>query len=145
MTHYGEIDVDQYLGIPFLNKGRDREVGLDCWGLAMVIFHDRGIELPEYNYVDALKAHQVSHVIEEQKVLYQKVGHGWFKLHPGPYNIKPPLLVLMRNHLVVVNHVAVWIGNDKLIHTTPNTGVVVVTLNKRIKSRIEGWYRPCST
>lgn len=143
MGHYGVIDIEQYLGIPFLNKGRDRAVGLDCWGLAMVIFGDVGIELPEYNYVDALKVHQVNHVIEEQKALYQKVLHNRFKLHPG-LEVRPPLLVTMRNHLVVVNHVAVWIGKDKLIHTTPNTGVVVVTLNEKVKKRIEGWYRPCS-
>jgi len=43
------------VGIPWLDKGRDRE-GCDCWGLARLVYREMlGVELPSYDgdYVSA--------------------------------------------------------------------------------------------
>ena len=41
--------VAQYIGIPYLTKGRTRE-GCDCWGLyALVMAEQRGLALPPYD------------------------------------------------------------------------------------------------
>lgn len=40
--------VAEYIGIPFVDYGRDRD-GADCWGLARMIWFDRiGLKLPEF-------------------------------------------------------------------------------------------------
>jgi cell wall-associated NlpC family hydrolase len=40
--------VNRYVGLPYAPKGRDR-AGCDCWGLAMIIYHEElHIRLPAY-------------------------------------------------------------------------------------------------
>ena len=46
---------NSYIGIPFVNKGRERD-GLDCWGLFKIVYEDRlSIFLPSYitDYTEA--------------------------------------------------------------------------------------------
>ena len=42
------IDYDDLIGIPFINGGRDRNKGFDCYGLVMEVYRRCGIALPEY-------------------------------------------------------------------------------------------------
>ena len=49
------FDFSEYVGLPFKDKGRDRD-GLDCWGLLCLIYAEKaGIILPSYrdDYVTA--------------------------------------------------------------------------------------------
>jgi cell wall-associated NlpC family hydrolase len=48
--------VQGYIGIPFLEKGRDRD-GLDCWGLHMLLQREQfGHEFPDYQCYETVKA-----------------------------------------------------------------------------------------
>jgi cell wall-associated NlpC family hydrolase len=39
---------NRFVGIPYVEFGRDRD-GVDCWGLAVLVYRElRGIELPSY-------------------------------------------------------------------------------------------------
>lgn len=42
-------NMDEFVGLPWLERGRDRD-GLDCWGLLALVFAERlGIELPSFS------------------------------------------------------------------------------------------------
>jgi hypothetical protein len=36
------------IGIPFLNRGRDPKVGVDCWGLIMLAMDRYGVKVPDF-------------------------------------------------------------------------------------------------
>ena len=42
------IDYSDLIGVPFKNQGRDKNIGLDCYGLVMEVYKKLGIQLPEY-------------------------------------------------------------------------------------------------
>lgn len=39
--------VDQFLGIPFKNRGRDKQ-GCDCWGLVMLVYESLDKIIPDF-------------------------------------------------------------------------------------------------
>lgn len=136
------VDVMQYMGVPFVYGGRERETGLDCWGLVRCVFADCGVELPSYTRVQADRNSEVSHTIREQQRLYTEVKDWrWLLLVKNKGRSGPPMIVTMRNGGVVANHVGVWIGGIEILHTTPAAGVSILRLDSdRKRRRIEGWF-----
>ena len=67
--------MNQYVGIPYLNRGRDRD-GLDCWGIVQLWYAEQlGVEVPDYlwAYTHAEDGGSVAAAINENKVNWQKV------------------------------------------------------------------------
>ena len=52
MNHAGDLEwINDYVGVPYLENGRDRHHGWDCWGLVLAVYRDRlGIELPDWTW-----------------------------------------------------------------------------------------------
>lgn len=126
------IDISSYIGIPFVNRGRSR-YGLDCWGLVSLLLKDQyGIIVPDLlEYEDALDRIQTSSVIDRHTPLVagEKVDKP----------IEGSVVVLSTGGLSA--HVGLIIGDNMMIHTTKETGVLVEPLNSpRIQKRIQGFY-----
>jgi len=130
------VRVDDLVGIPFVNGGRDIRIGLDCWGLVMEVFKRYGVELPDFK-LDAFAFTAIDALIGEATV-----SQSWEEVYK-PCNGDAPLVVLMRIHPVLVTHAGVFIGQNKIIHTMENTNTVISRVGI-IGNHIVGYYRRCS-
>ena len=128
--------VRQFVGKPFRSRGRNIDKGLDCWGLAMAVFKEYDITLPDF-IVDAFAFHTIDVFAGKE------VGSRLWEEVYDPSDKDVPLVVLMRMHSRLVTHAGVYIGNGRIIHTMEKTGVVVSRV-KTLESRIVGYYRLCS-
>jgi cell wall-associated NlpC family hydrolase len=98
----GQRVVDEarkYLGIPYLWGGTDPDTGLDCSGLVQLVYSKLGIDLPRVSYQQATAGRPVASMAEAR---------------PGD--------ILAFNS--PVDHVAIYIGNNKMIEA-PRTGLDV--------------------
>jgi cell wall-associated NlpC family hydrolase len=127
--------MDEYVGIPFKNDGRDKD-GLDCWGLVRVVYKDKlNIDLPSYEGV----------FVDTSKDTFNKIGelmatnqNSWEKVE----NPKPLDVLLIRVNGGVPSHVAVYVGDDWMLHTMEGMDVTMEkTSSIRWNKRIVGAYR----
>ncbi len=124
------------IGCPFVGSGRDYHTGLDCYGLAEEVFRRNGIEIPEYDE----DYRNIELVTKTMKGGLSKPC--WKKIEKGE-KIPVPALMAIRFGVPepFVNHVGIYIGHGKFIHTRENTGVVIESTESPVwKHVIEGYY-----
>ena len=124
----------KYVGIPFLSGGRN-EGGVDCYGLVRLILNN------EYGYNLPLLSNTYDNALDvcETGSLFQK----YVPLLCGEKISKPEekavALLKMRG---LPSHVALYAGDDFIIHAMSKNGVACERLSRPLlKSMIEGWYR----
>lgn len=121
------------IGVPFQNRGRDYEHGLDCYGLVKEVYKRHGIEIPEYD-ADYNDMERINELIEGNTQ-----GYPWRELAEP----KAPCLIAIRfgSPVGVVNHTAVYIGGGKFIHTRERVGVCIDRISNPAWRRvIVGFY-----
>lgn len=89
----------KYLGVPYRWGGTDPATGLDCSGLVQRVYRDLGIELPRVSRDQARQGTPVASIAEAR---------------PGD-------LVAFGEP---VDHIAIYVGDNKILHA-PRTGEVV--------------------
>ena len=125
------IKLDDLIGLPFVDGGRDAAVGFDCWGLSTEVFRRYGIELPDYK-ISCEDASRISSQIDEQKPFWKKCEG----------EIPVPALVVIR-FAVYCDHTGVCIGQGRFIHTRKEVGVNIDRIDHPgWAKRIEGFYVP---
>ena len=132
-----------YVGLPFVDGGRDR-AGVDCWGLVCLVFADRlGITLPGYGEISAAELLRVSRAMAE----YRDAGPWRPVYRPAAFDV-----VLMRgtteHHGSLVGvpcHVGVMADGQSLLHITHASSVVLVPRDHpSVRFRSLGVYRHAS-
>ena len=101
-----------YVGIPYLNRGRDRD-GCDCWGLVQLWHKEQlDVEVPDYlwAYTSAEDHGSVADAINEHKVQ-------WLKVEDKPQYGD----VLVFNILGQPIHVGIMLEGDDFLHAFQNT------------------------
>lgn len=121
------------VGTPFIDGGRGAE-GYDCWGLVREIYHRYGIELPDYK-IACYDIINVTTEIDRNRPLWKK---------EDSQKLPVPCIVAFKVSAPMVNHVGVYIGDGKFIHTREKAGAVIERLDAPAwRHRIEGYYSPC--
>jgi len=120
------------VGVPFLHDGRN-ENGIDCWGLFLHFAQSFGVSAGDYCYQDG--------TCKEHAALFAENYHRHMcdidRADAGPGDI-----ILFRNSVYGVNHIAIFLGNDKFIHCTRGGGVAVQRLTgSALGRRIETFCR----
>lgn len=118
------------LGVKFKVHGRSIKEGFDCYGLAIEVLRRNGITLEDAFYDN----------LDTRPELHEKLH----SLIPNERIDKPEIccIIEMSVHGEPL-HVAVYIGDGMIIHTTKKTGVVIEPL-VHYKYRILGYYKVSS-
>lgn len=128
------IDYDNLIGIPFINGGRDRNKGFDCYGLVMEVYRRCGIALPEYT-ADWDDEEKINSIVQREA--------GTTAWHRVKAPLPVPCLVALRMGTPpgIVNHTGVYIGHGKFIHTRAKIGVCVSRIDSPAwRGVIDGFY-----
>jgi cell wall-associated NlpC family hydrolase len=127
--------LDKFIGIPFVNHGRDLN-GCDCYGLARLVWQElTGNELPDY-VISCMDTLGISNQINKDIVQWERVVG------------EPPVPSLMLikfdfDHPDWCNHIGVYVGNGMFIHTRKEANSCKERIDSlHWKSRIEGFYIP---
>lgn len=123
---------DKYVRTKFKNRGRDLS-GLDCWGLVSIVFKEvYGVEIPDYS-VSCTDFIAIDNKMNENRYLWERIE--------SP--IEPCLIAFHLNPFKnsIVNHVAVFIGQNRFIHALKQHGITITRLSHRyFYPKIEGYY-----
>lgn len=132
-----------WIGIPFVNLGRNKEVGLDCYGLVRAVLRERaGIELRSYDTVSESDYRSVSGAIEDAKQSQE-----WTPIEAGkeaPLDVVEMVFPALEGTRVafIPLHVGIVVAPGWLLHTEYATGSRLSAYNEqRMASRIIGFWR----
>lgn len=107
-----------YVGIPFVDGGRDCS-GLDCWGLVSTVYREvLGIDLPTYGEISA---HDVARVTE--RIREDSAGAPWL---PVMGAAQPFDVLVMRGRPL---HVGVMVDARHVLHVEVETASVIVPVS----------------
>ncbi|MFG1343206.1 C40 family peptidase [Xanthobacter autotrophicus] len=107
-----------YVGIPFLDGGRDRS-GCDCWGLVRLVYAEvLGIDLPSHGEISAHDMARVSPLIREGSACAP-----WLPVAGGA---KPFDVLVMRGRPL---HVGVMVDHRHVLHVEASTASVIVAID----------------
>jgi cell wall-associated NlpC family hydrolase len=94
---------DRYLGVPYVWGGNTPESGFDCSGFTKYVFAKQGIQLPRTS--------------REQARAGQGVALDFGAFAPGD-------LLLFAEPGEAISHVAIYVGNGRIIHASSAAGEV---------------------
>lgn len=130
--------VAKYIGLPYANVGRDKAIGIDCWGLVQLVYKDeRGINLPAHitDYIHSYNSEQTS------KVIYAEEAANWHKVAaPAVFDVVVFTLGGKPSHIGLI------VDTTTFIHNLEGRNVSIGKLDSFIwKKRIDAFYRHNST
>jgi cell wall-associated NlpC family hydrolase len=115
-----ETSWDKYVGLPFKHLGIDPETGIDCFNLIKCIYKkELNIELPytTRNFCDIIDDNWYARTHERLIDNVSNLKYGWEKTDKlEPYNV----ITMTMGSSNITNHCAIYIGNNKILHTLQN-------------------------
>ncbi len=124
-----------YIGLPFVDGGRDWS-GVDCWGLVRLVYaHELAVDLPDYGEIAASDLRALSGIM---------MAGAWSD--PAWRPVERPrdfdVAVMTFYGKRAVGHVGVMIGESAVLHIERQMHAAVVPLSHwTIKNRIKCFRR----
>jgi cell wall-associated NlpC family hydrolase len=94
---------ERYIGVPYRWGGNTPREGMDCSGFTRYVFGKHGIAIPRTS--------------RQQAAVGQRLPTSWRSVRPGD-------LVMFANSGGRINHVAIYAGNNRILHSTSSGGGV---------------------
>ena len=99
----------QFVGNPYVWGGTSLTKGADCSGFVLSVYKKFGVSLPHYSGSQATSGTKIS----------------YSEIQPGD-------LIFYANSSGTINHVAIYIGNDQVVHaSSPKSGIKISKYNYR--------------
>lgn len=119
------MEYSDLIGVPFKYGGRGGS--FDCYGLIRELLHRRGIEVPDYQ--SPTNQYVIGCLMAGELRLWKRVDD-------------ETLYSIMLVRIGVNNsHVAMYLGENKFIHTYEASGGVCVERLSDWRQRVEGFYQ----
>jgi len=121
----------EWVGTPWIHNQSTKHLGCDCVGFLIGIGRESGIIPKDFsvpNYPRIPRFNSIINTLETIKSLYNV---------QSPYDIDDILVI---NYGQLVCHVALYLGNDKIIHADNLHGVHITAINF-YKDKIAAIYR----
>jgi cell wall-associated NlpC family hydrolase len=133
--------LNKYLNIPYKHLGNNLETGIDCFNLVAQIYKDKlNIEIP-YTTLDFCNIVDENWYTKTNDRVFEIAGtkeYGWQKVHsPELYDV----ITMSIGSTNVTNHCAMYLGNNKILHTLQNSTSHVVVYGKYYKQYTMGVHR----
>jgi hypothetical protein len=132
------FDVAGYVGLPFLDGGRDAK-GCDCWGLVRLVLAEvAGIEVPSYGEISALDLSKVACEIDSGVA-----SETWVRaLVPQSLDVVVMFARSREERRRRLAHCGVMVDSSRVLHIEANTDSVVVPVTHgSVKFRTFGYFR----
>lgn len=128
---------------PFVDGGRDPKIGLDCWGLLMVVMERFGYRVPDFQ-VSCFKTDMINGLFASETgdpISVDSEVRGMWKRADEPTGGRAVALRIDPMMPNMVQHYGVCLDKHKFIHTLQKTGVLVTRLDHRFfANKIVGFY-----
>jgi cell wall-associated NlpC family hydrolase len=126
-------DLSRFIGIPYIDKGTDPAVGLDCWQLAKYFYREvMGKAIPDY-----LTFYKSSRSIDEAEGCIMEAVKEWQVVAAPDFG---DICVFRIGNKPW--HTGICIGNGMMLHTDEGHGSVIEPFNGvRWRNRIYGFYK----
>lgn len=123
--------MNKYVGVPYKHGGRAMD-GADCWGLALMVYHDLGFEL-----WDIKDAYDETWEWNDRSLFIENYHREWKRVS------KPFVFdgVLFQNKKGLVVHGGIMLDDNKFMHASRKTGVVIARVSDLLwRKSFEGYY-----
>ena len=95
---------DRYLGTRYRYGGKTPATGFDCSGFVQYVFARNGVDLPRTSRRQATAGHGLAARVD---------------------SLKPGDLMLFSSQGVRIDHVAIYVGDNRMLHSSAGAGKVV--------------------
>jgi cell wall-associated NlpC family hydrolase len=126
--------IEDYIGKPFVDGGRGPDE-YDCWGLVKDIYlREYSTDLPDYH----ISAFQTGLITD---TMGKELKREWVKQDKPEVGNLVTISMDMALPRYIVNHVGIYLGGGRFIHTRKATGALIERVDDfKWNNRIEGYY-----